>query len=544
MAADKKPQTSQTPKLSAEEKLRAAEIHQHEQLLLAAQRIVRAKKAQTDLIEFARLTMPSPANPDDSDESIYKEALHHQCLAAGLQEVAKGNIMRLIVTMPPRHGKTELCSKKMIPWFIGKDPSQSTIFATYNQDYADDIGRSVRGIMRLPVYKQIFPNAHLLKGATASDRIETTMGGLMVFAGQGGPLTGRGAHLLLIDDPVKGVDDSESKSARDKLWQWFTKVAMSRLMDMSCRVVIVMTRWHEDDIVGRLTNPKSEHYDEEEAKKWQVLSLPALAVKGDPMGREPGEALWPERFSVEFLESARRMDPKGFSALYQGNPTPEDGNFFKREWIKTYRPQELPKNLRKYVASDHAVSTAQGSDSTVLLPIGVCENDIIWILPDVWWKRADTDDVVDAMLDIMKRHKPLMWWAERGHISKSIGPFLRKRMVEEGAYCAIDEVVPAKNKETRAQSIRGRMSMGMVRFPSFAPWYADALDEVLKFSGGTHDDFVDALAYIGMGLGTQVSASAPFVQKTNDPKPGTLAWVKYQSKYEDRQRQKAHADGY
>jgi predicted phage terminase large subunit-like protein len=152
--------------------------------------------------------------------------------------------------------------------------------------------------------------------------------------------------------------------------------------------------------------------------------------------------------------------------------------------------------------------------------------------------------VVDAMLDIMKRHKPLMWWAERGHISKSIGPFLRKRMIEEGIFCAIDEVVPAKNKETRAQSIRGRLSMGMVRFPAFSPWISDAMEEILKFPGGSHDDFVDALAYIGLGLSFQVSASAPMERKHTEPKTGTLAWVKHQTKYQERLKTGAVREGF
>jgi predicted phage terminase large subunit-like protein len=367
----------------------------------------------------------------------------------------------------------------------------------------------------------------------------------MVFAGQGGPLTGRGAHLLLIDDPVKGIDDCNSVSARNKLWEWFTRVAMTRLMDMSCRVVIIMTRWHEDDIIGRLTNPKSEFYNEEEAKRWKILSLPAIARDNDPMHRAPGEALWPERFSVEYLRNVQQLDPRGFSALFQGSPTPEDGNFFRREWIKTYTPKELPKNLRKYVASDHAVSTDQKRDATVLLPVGVDEEGVVWVLPDVWWKRAATDDVVDAMLDMMERHRPLMWWAERGHISKSIGPFLRKRMQERGVFCAIDEVVPARNKETRAQSIQGRMSMGMVRFPAFAPWFTEAVDEMLKFSGGAHDDFVDALAYIGMGITMQIPAASHQIRSSRHmAKTGTLAWVKEQTKLEERQRLVQHADGY
>ena len=293
-----------------------------------------------------------------------------------------------------------------------------------------------------------------------------------------------------------------------------------------------MTRWHCDDLVGRLTDPSNDNFNAEEAKKWKILALPAIAVENDPMGRQVGEALWPERFTHQFLEAARNLDPKGFSALYQGNPTPDDGDFFKKEWLKTYTPDELPKNLRKYVASDHAVSTRQDRDATVLLPVGICENGDIWVLPDVWWRREQTDVVAEAMLNIMRIHKPLMWWAENGHISKSIGPFLRQRMMEEGVFVAIDEVTPVKDKQTRAQSIQGRMSMGKVHFPKFAPWWAEAQNEILKFPGSTHDDFVDALALIGIGLAMQVRASRPRIAINEGPKPGTLGWCKKQAKFE------------
>lgn len=521
-----------------------AEIKAQEQLVSAAERMIRSRKAQSSLLDFTHMMMPRPDDPDNSSVSLYEPVKHHRILAAALESIQKGEMLRLIITMPPRHGKTELASKKFIPWFIGKNPQNSVIFATYNQEYAEDIGRSVRNTMRSPIYRQVFPNATLRKGSAAADRIETDHSGLMVFVGQGGALTGRGAHCLLIDDPVKGTEDAASKAARDRLWDWFTRVAYTRLMDSGCSVVIIMTRWHEDDIVGRLTDPRNEHYRVDEAKRWKILSLPAIAVGNDPMGRQPGEALWPERFPVEYLENVRTLDSRGFSALFQGNPTPDDGDFFKKDWLKTYKPDELPKNLRIYVASDHAVSTAQNRDATVMIPVGVDENNVIWVLPDVWWRRADTDDVVDAMLDMMKRRKPLLWFAEKGHITKSIGPFLRKRMVEEEVYCAVQEVTPARDKQTRAQSIRGRMSMGRVRFPAFAPWWSDAQDELLKFPNARHDDFVDTIAWIGLGLAMQVAASTPLVKRSTEPRTGSMEWVKMASKYEVNQKKIAHAEGY
>lgn len=493
--------------------------------IVAAQRLLSLKKAKDSLLDFTKFTLPDPENPDDHLRSRYVAAKHHEVIAAALEEVEAGNMRRLIITMPPRHGKSELASKRFPAWFLGKDPYRQMIFSTYNEEFAQDFGRSVRETMRSPVFHQVFPGCKLRTGSQAADRIQTDEGGLAVFVGRGGALTGRGADLLVIDDPIKDREEANSKALRDKLWTWFTQVAMTRLMPGG-RVVIIMTRWHEDDLIGRLTDPSNPCFNKDEAVNWKVLALPAIAGENDPMDRKPGEALWPERFPIDTLDQIRRLDALGFSALYQGQPTPDDGEYFRRDWLKTYSsPSDLPQNLRIYAASDHAVSIAQDADKTCFGSVGVDEDDNIWVLPDLFWRRAQTDAVCDGMLDNMKRNKPILWWAERGHISKAIGPFLRKRMHEERIYCAIDEVTPAKDKQTRAQAIRGRMAMGKVYFPKFTGWWGEAQNELMKFPNGRHDDFVDFMAHIGMGLGHQVAAS-PSADKDTGPKTGTLAWVK------------------
>jgi predicted phage terminase large subunit-like protein len=512
-------------------------IEAYSRQIMAAKRLLSLKRARSSLLEFTKMTLPDPDDPDDIDKSRYTACKHHEVIAAALEEVEKGSIQRLIITMPPRHGKSELASRRFPAWFMGKDPYRHTIFATYNEDTAKDFGRAVREIVQMPVFGQVFPGCQLRKGSASAEQLQTIEGGQAMFVGRGGSLTGRGADLLVIDDPIKDRDEAESKSTRDKMWGWFTDVAMSRLMSVGSRVVIIMTRWHEDDLIGRLTDPTNPYYNAEEAKHWKILALPALAMNDDPMGRKPGEALWPERFDESFLNRAKSLNPRGFAALYQGQPAPEDGDFFRKDWMVGYLPNELPKDLMVYIASDHAVSADQDRDATVLLPVGVDSNDDIWILPEIWWRRAETDDVVEAMIDLIDRYKPLMWWAERGHISKSIGPFLRKRMQERGIYAAIDEVTPAKDKQTRAQAIRGRMAMGKVKFPRFAPWYQDAEQELLKFPSAKHDDFVDALAYIGLGLSKQFGARVPVLSEPKGFPVGSMGWLK-QASNDQRRREK------
>jgi predicted phage terminase large subunit-like protein len=503
----------------------AEEQEDMQQQIVAAERLLRLRKARGSIIDFTQFTMPDPADPNDTSLSRYRPAKHHEVIAAALEEVEAGRMPRLIITMPPRHGKSELASRRFPAWFMGRDPYRQLIFSTYNDDFAQDFGRSVRETMRSQAFQQVFPLCKLRAGSASADKIQTEEGGLMKFVGRGGGLTGRGADLLIIDDPIKDREEADSKSVRDKMWSWFTEAAMTRLMPGG-RVVIIMTRWHEDDLIGRLIDPRNPCYNKEEAENWHILALPAIAVEGDPMKRKVGEALWPDQFPIDVLEKIKRLNARGFSALYQGQPTPDDGDFFKRDWLKTYdSPNQIPKNIRVYAASDHAVSVAQDADKTVLMCVGVDEDDNIWVLPDLFWRRAQTDAVCDGMLEMMRRRKPLLWMAEKGHISKAIGPFLRKRMHEDKIYCAIEEVTPVKDKQSRAQSIRGRMAMGKVFFPKFATWWGEAQNEMLKFPSARHDDFVDTIAHIGMGLDFQVAASPERVVQ-GGPAWGSLAWVK------------------
>lgn len=498
-------------------------------------------QARSSLIAFAELLMPDPDDPTDSERSRYKAARHHQAIAAALEEVEKGHWMRLIVNCPPRHGKSLLSTVNLPAWFVGRDPYRNLIVGTYGDDFAEDFGRQVREIMSSPVYAEVFPSAKLAYGSKAADRLKTDVGGNAFFVGRKGRVTGRGGDLLLIDDPLKDDEEARSPTIRDKVWYWFTRTLSTRLMSVSGRIVLIQTRWHEDDLVGRLLDPENPYYSAEEAKKWRVIDLPALAEEGDPLGRKPGEALWPERFPAEHLEGMRTLDPVGFSALYQGRPSPETGDFFQAGYIRPYQARDLPKNLRYYAASDHAVGVKQRNNFTVLLVVGVDEDDNIWLV-DCWWQKAKADVVVEAMIDFMDRYPLQMWWAEEGHISKSIGPFLRKRMKERKSYCAIDEVTPSMDKRVRAQSIQARMAMGKVLFPRQAHWYAKARSELLSFDGGTQDDFVDALAHIGMGLAKQFKAhkKAPVLEGI---KVGTLAWVKEAHNREQRRRSFAIASG-
>jgi predicted phage terminase large subunit-like protein len=504
-----------------------------ERKIAVAKRAKHAMECRNNFLQFVKFTMPDPEDPEDMERSLFQDAKHHRAIAQVLEKSEKGHYPRLIVTLPPRHGKSELISRRFIPWLMGKDPYRSVIFATYNEDFAQDFGADCRSIMESPQYQQVFPRFGFRKGGASKSRIQTSNGGMAVFVGRGGSITGRGGDFVILDDPIKDSIEASSPTLREQLWDWFTRVLMTRLMTSSASIVIVQTRWHEDDLIGRLTDPTNPHFNETEASKWKIINLPAIAEDDDPLKRKPGDLLWPERFDLEFMEAQQRLDPRGFSALYQQRPSPEDGDLIRRENIHYYGGKDLPSDLRIYAASDHAVGIDKTrNDRTCLLIVGVDHRDDIYLL-DCFWQRAPADKTVQAMLDLMRRWKPLIWWAERGHISKSIGPFLRKRMLEERVFCRIEEATPVNNKVQRAQSIIARIAMDKVIWPKSAHWSQASVDEVLKFPNARHDDFVDALAWIGLGLSLQVSPGGA-IRGAMTPKPGTMAWIKWESKQQER----------
>jgi predicted phage terminase large subunit-like protein len=541
----------------------AAQVEAYSRTVKAAERMLRLRQAQTNFISFAQMMMPDLLEPEDHTKSRFQVAAHHRVIADALEKVQRGEILRLCISLPPRHGKTEMATRMFPAWFLGKNPYSQVILAGASGEFAEsEFGRKIKAIVQSPQFKQVFPLASLGGGSKAVGNIVFKEGGNIKSIGKGAQVVGRGADLFVLDDPYANAEEAESPTERKKLWEWFTSDAMSRLMPGG-RFVIIHQRFHEDDVIGRLTDPKHPNYDPEIAAKWTHLNLPAvidnpklaevfdveLKPSDNPdvvsqFGLKPIAPLWPDWYGLEFFAELKRQNAKKFSALYMGNPAPEDGDYFKKEWLVTYKPDELPVNLRKYSAGDFAVSTAQSADETVVGSVGVDDVGDLWILPEIFWGRHPADETVDGMVDIIRRDKPIFMWAENGHISKSIGPFLNKRLLEEQLYCAIIEMTPSKDKQTRARSIQGRMAMRRVHFPEFAWWWEKAKQQLLKFPAATHDDFVDFISWIGIGLGSQVNAARATNNNDKQPESGTLAWVKMADQHRRERALAAHNGGF
>lgn len=515
--------------------------------LLERQR--KALLSRTSLLTYTKFTMPDPEAPSDVNRSRYDDALFHRLVAKALEDVEAGLTPQLIFVMPPRHGKTELATKRMAAWCSGKHPDWDIAVSSYSDTMANDMGADTRAILTSPQHLQVFPTYKLRRGGTAKDNIQTVEGGRLVFVGRGGALTGRGMHLGLGDDLFKDHEEARSPTIRDQAWNWFTKVFMTRRMGKKL-VILTMTRWHSDDVIGRLTDPENPYYNAIEAKKWKIIRLPAIAEDDDPLGRKNGEPLWPlmpdglPRYDLEFLESQQRMDPLGFAALYQQRPSVADGVLFRRENSRYYDNADLPDEMRFYSASDHAVGIKQRNDPSCFLKGGMDKQGVLY-LTECFWQKVKTDVAVEAMLTMAGGNtRPLLWWAEKGHISQSIGPFLYKRMLETQTYINIREVTPVGDKEQRAQSAAAMFAVGRIKFPKGELWVEKAINELLAFPNGNHDDFADALALLCLGLRSMFGSGPAKTIIKPEPKFGTLAWVKRQDAWKKEQDERAAAGGF
>ena len=273
-------------------------------------------------------------------------------LAKILHDVEAGITRRVIVTMPPRHGKSMLDSQYFPAWFMGRNPEKFVIIATYGQDLATDFGRKVRDQVQDPLFGLTFPGCKMNSDTTAAHRFTTTAGGEYYAVGFGGPVTGRGAHLFLIDDPIKGREEADSEVVRNKINEWYGAVAYTRMMP-NASIVILMTRWHEEDLVGFVTK---NHPHE----NWEIIDFPAILDEGT----DQEEALWPERYPLEVLHTIKATLPfYDWSCLYQQNPVPKEGNIIREEWLSRGLPDK--SEVAVYVVGiDPAISKKEKADET------------------------------------------------------------------------------------------------------------------------------------------------------------------------------------
>lgn len=424
----------------------------------------------------------------------FQPARHHLVLIEALEAIKRGDIDKLAVFMPPGSAKSTYASVLFPPWLLASC-DWNILAASHTTELAEKWGRRVRNLVG--EYGSTL-GLTMSQDSQAAGRWSLASGQEYYAAGVGTGIAGFRAKLGLIDDPIRSRQDADSELIRDRIWEWYINDFTTRLVP-GARKVLIQTRWHEDDLAGRALNHE----------KWHVLSLPAIAEADDPLKRWVGEPLWDDDsygYGDQLLDLQKNTPARTWSALYQQRPAPEEGDYFKVEWLRPYDKAPAKDTLRIYGGSDYAV-TADGGDWTVHAVVGIDPEGRMYLL-DLWRKQAASDVWVEAFCDLVKLWKPMAWAEETGQIKSGVGPFLEKRQRERQAYVAREQFPTRGDKAVRAQSIRGRMALDGLYVPINAPWYPELRSELLSFPAGKHDDQVDALGLVGQLLDRMIKGTA------------------------------------
>lgn len=429
----------------------------------------------------------------------FEPALHHQVINKELEALERGEFFCLEISAPPGSAKTTYASHLFPPWYMARNPTHLVLSGSHTQDFARrKIGRVVRNLVER--HGNVLGIA-MSPDSSAMDDWALMSGGGYRAAGVGNAIAGERADLGIVEDPFARWEDAQSANAQEGVWEWYTGDFIPRLKPQAKRVVI-MTRFNEFDLLGRI-----RERDERLGIKWKRVILPMIAGVNDSLGRQPGERLWPEWFTETQIIEAR-SDAQKWAALYQQEPSPETGDYFKAEWLRPYHTAPARETLRFYGASDYAV-TANGGDYTVHVVIGLDPEGRMYLM-DLWRGQAQGDVWIEAFCDMVIQWKPMGWAEETGQIRSAIGPFLERRMRERKAY-VLREKFPTRggDKGIRARSIQARMALDGLYVTTNAPWYPDFRAELLSFPAGKHDDQVDALGLIGQLLDRMIKGKAP-----------------------------------
>lgn len=423
------------------------------------------------------------------------------------RDVREKKSPRLMLQMPPRHGKSIIASINFPAWYLGRNPSHEFIGCSYASSLAYDFSRKIRERIRDPEYHLLFPGVSLNKDSQATEYWTLNTKGCYSAAGVNGPITGKGAHVLAIDDPVKNAEDADSAVTREMHKNWYQSTAYTRLAPGG-GVLIIQTRWNDDDLSGWLETLMHRG----EGDEFEIVRYPAEALE-DERHRAQGEALHPERYdSVALAKIRRAVGPRVWSALYQQQPVADEGSYFTRDMLRYYK--ELPnERLTHYAVWDLAISKKETADYTVGVVFAVDSQENIYVV-DMARGRYDGFEIVERMIDMHVRYGTEINAIEKGQIEMAIRPQLDKRIAERRAQRFYAKPMPAggRDKQSRARPIQARMQQGKVFLPSDAPWLGDMTHELLRFPNGVHDDIVDCFGWIGQLLGevrTDKARAAP-----------------------------------
>lgn len=429
--------------------------------------------AQVDFIKFVKEMWPG-----------FIDGRHHKVMAKKFQEIAEGKTRRLIINLPPRHTKSEFGSYMLPAWFLGKYPNKKIIQCSNTADLAVGFGRKVRNLVDSEVYKNVFPNVGLRSDSKAAGRWSTSSNGEYFAIGVGGTVTGKGADLLIIDDPHSEQEAALAvgdPSVFDKVYEWYTSGPRQRLQPGGS-IIIIMTRWSKRDLVGKILKSSLER----EGDSWEIIDFPAILPSGNP--------LWPEFWSIEELEALRRELPLSkWQAQYQQQPTSEEGAIVKREWWKEWSEDKPPQCEFIIQSWDTAFTKNERSDYSACVTLGVFyqnENpqDPHIIVLDTYKKRMEFPELKDKAFRYYKEWEPDAFIVE----AKASGDPLIYELRAMGI--PVEKFTPTRgnDKIARINSVSDLFASGKIWVPR-TRWAEELIEELAAFPNSDHDDLVDAM---------------------------------------------------
>lgn len=504
----------------------------------AARHLLKLRAAEDNFLGFVKAAYPKWELPNfhlkmiDALDRLEKNTLtsHFDLDINQRASTPEVPVRNLLITMPPRHGKSTYGSVIFPAYFMAKKPSRYMMSTSYNSQLATDFGRQVRDLVNEPITSQVFPDFEMSADSRAVDQWRTTAGGAAYFIGVGGTTSGRAANLLLLDDPLKSREEAESATQRNKIWNYYVSALSTRLQpdidNIPPAQIVILTRWHPDDPAGRLM--ETEDWKE---GRWLHINFPAISeVSGKkisrshlpddhPMKLAPGEAskltppkryireterkaLWPERFKLDELERRERLNPREFASLYQQTPFIQGGNMIKSTWWRTYPSDMRPERFTSLIiAADTAFKAKQDSDYSVMMVMGLDATGDIYLV-DAIRDRFEFPDLKRRMIMLNNE------WRGRGlrgiYVEdKASGQSLIQELKRESGVSVIPYKI-SNDKVTRLSAVLPLIEGGRVFLPEIAPWLDPFMDECQTFPSGTHDDMVDALS-----IGLDVLARTP-----------------------------------
>lgn len=431
----------------------------------------------------------------------YSMIWFHEMIADHCQKLLEGEIKNLMVFVPPQHGKSEIISRNFPAWALGRDPDLKIASCSYAADLSEQFSRSVQRTIESPEYQEVFPDTYISSSPKAKNDPRTYIKNVDLFeivghkgfykaVGVGGALTGTPVDIAIIDDPVKDAAEANSAIYRQRVWDWYNTVLATRLHNNS-RQLFIMTRWHEDDLAGRILKT--------EAQDWTVLSIPAICETENDGGlseRHVGEALWEARHSIQKLNKQKKRSPREFSALYQQHPVIEGGNIVKRDWFQRISLAEF-KALRYNEPMHFYLDTAYGKKkptendpSGILSACRIGNYIYIYNAKKVW---KEMPDLLRFLPEYMSAHEGSN--ESKLHVEPKANGESVVQMLKAISTLNVKETpIPTDSKETRFRVVSPRIECGRV-FIVDGDWVEDFLDEVCGFPAMEHDEFVDILGY-------------------------------------------------